>query len=223
MSPWRETVVLPVLFLTVLLAGGWRFGQMPVLQPPSPFALILGLLLLRVLIQSGALHPGRLVGSGRSALANVNGAVVLGTLWAAGAQTLALLIPESGLPRLAFNVYFVMLLLNTAAAAPDRQRLLRSLAVTFGGAFVLKFVVLHELSAPGSGWLKGVVQAMLQGVTLGSLLQEVPHPAAAYVALLTVGLFLVGVVLLPQRPAARRLPPGEQLALASDAEVLDER
>jgi hypothetical protein len=38
---------------------------------------------------------------------------------------------------LAAGAFFLVLLLNTAAAAPDRQQLLRSLAVTFGAAFVL--------------------------------------------------------------------------------------
>jgi hypothetical protein len=53
---------------------------------------------------------------------------------AARRRIIALLIPESGLPRLAVGVFFVILLLNTSAASPDRQRLLRSLAVTFGTA-----------------------------------------------------------------------------------------
>ena len=54
--------------------------------------------------------------------------------WLAGAA-IAVLIPDSGLPRLVFAVFFLILLLNTAAAAPDRVRLLRSLAVTLGAAF----------------------------------------------------------------------------------------
>src|SRR5205823_8384531 len=103
-----------------------------------------------------------------------------------------LLIPDSGLPRIAFNVFFLIMLLNTAAAAPDRSRLLRSLAVMFGAAFVLKFVVLYELSSPGTGWLKRVLQAMLEGVTLGTVTQEVQKPAAGYLAFFTVALFLVG-------------------------------
>ena len=57
----------------------------------------------------------------------------------------------------------LVLLLNTTAAAPDHVRLLRSLAITFGALFILKFVVLSELSAPGSSRLKGVLQAMLEG------------------------------------------------------------
>jgi len=172
------------------------------LLPPSLFALVLGILLVRLLIQSGALAPERLLSPSRPVLANVNGAMVLLTLWVASAQTFALMIPETGLPRLTFNVFFLILLLNTAAANPDRRRLLRSLAVTFGSAFVVKFVILNELSAPGAGWLKRVLQAMLEGVTLGTLTQDVLHPATGYLAFFALGLFLVAVFLLPSR-----LPP----------------
>jgi hypothetical protein len=199
MTATREAIVLPLMFLTVALLAGVRIGGTIGLVPPSVFALVLGILLVRLLIQSGALAPERLMSSSRSLMANVNGAVVLLTLWTAAAQTCALLIPDSGLPRLAFNVFFLILLLNTAAANPDRRRLLRSLAVTFGSAFVVKFVILHELSSPGTGWAKRVLQTMLEGITLGTLTQDVLHPATGYVALLALGLFLAGTFLLPYR------------------------
>jgi len=204
MTAVREALVLPALFLTVLLLGALRIGDTTVLEPPSPFALVLGALLLRVVVQSGTLAPERLLSSSRSGLENVNGGVALATVWAAAAQTIAVLVPESGVPHVAFNVFFFVLLLNTAAAAPDRAQLLRSLGVTLGAAFTLKFVVLHQLSAPGSGLLKRALQAILDGVTLGALIQEVPHPAMAYTALFTVVLFLIGVVLLPHREARPR-------------------
>ena len=199
MTAGREAIVLPVLFLTVLLIGGVWIGDTTRLVPPSPYLLLLGVLLVRVAVRSGALAPGQLLASSRSTLANVNGAVVIATFWLAAAQTLALLIPESGVPRLAFSVFFLILLLNTAAASPDRERLLQSLAVTFGAAFVLKFVVLHGLSAPGANAFKRALLALVDGVTAGALIQEVPHPITAYIALLAVGLFLLGVFLLPHR------------------------
>lgn len=197
MTVVREAVALPLLFLSVVLLGALRIGHQAALVPPSPFALVLGALLLRVVVQSGALAPARLLSSSRSSLANLNGLVVLTALWAAAAQTIAVLIPESGVPQIAFNVFFFVLLLNTAAAAPDRLQLLRSLGVTLGAAFVLKFVVLYQLSVPGEGLLKRAMQAILDGVTLGALIQDVPHPATAYLALLTAVLFLIGVFQLP--------------------------
>jgi len=120
-------------------------------------------------------------------------------LWLAAAQVIALLIPESGLPRIVFAVFLLILLANTAATAPDRTRLLRSLAVTFGALFVLKFVVLAQLSAPGGGRLKQVLQTLLEGVTLGALLQPPQHSVTGYLALATLVLFLVALLLLPMR------------------------
>jgi hypothetical protein len=198
MTANRDAIVLPLVFLTVVLLGGIEIGPTGVvLRPPSVFALILGVLLLQLLIQSAAVDPQRLLSSSRSPLANANGVVVFASLWAASAQIFASLIPASGLPRLAFNVFFAILLLNTAATAPDRRRLLRSLAVTFGAAFVLKFVVLQEVSAPGESGIKRVLQALLDTVTLGVLVQTVLHPVTGYLALFTIVLFLIGLVLLP--------------------------
>jgi len=197
MNAGREAIGLPLLFLTVVLLGGLRVGATAALVPPTVFALVLGVLLVRVLVQCGALAPERLVSGSRTALANANGIVVLVTLWAAGSQAIALVIPDSGLPRLALNVFFFVLLLNTAAASPDRVRLLRSLTVTFGSAFVLKYVVLYELSTPGTSWLKQVLQAMLEGITLGTLTQDPLRPMTGYIAFATLALFLVGIFLLP--------------------------
>jgi hypothetical protein len=199
MTAGREAIGLPLVFLTVVLLGGLRIGATTALVPPSVFALVLGVLLVRVLVQCGALAPERLVNASRTALANANGVVVLVTLWAAAAQAIALVIPDSGLPRLALNVFFLVLLLNTSAASPDRVRLLRSLSVTFGSAFVLKFVVLYELSTPGTSWLKSVLQAMLEGITLGTLTQDPLHPITGYIAFATVALFLIGIFLLPHQ------------------------
>jgi hypothetical protein len=214
MTAGREAILLPLLFLTVSLLGGLRIAATTALVPPTVFALVLGLLLLRLLVQSGALAPEQLLSPSRLLLANLNGMTVLLTLWAAAAQTCALLIPESGLPRLAFNVFFLLLLINTAAAAPDRRRLLRSLSVTFGTAFVLKFVVLYQLSTPGTGWLKRVLQVMLEGITLGALTQGAMHPVMGYVGLFALGLFLIGLFLLPHRQL-----PGTTSLTVRDARV----
>jgi hypothetical protein len=199
----REALVLPAAFLTVLLLGSVRISQATTLVPPSAFALVLGLLVMRVVVQSGTLAPEGLLAASRSAMANVNGAVVLAALWLASAQVVALLIPESGLPRIVFAVFLLILLLNTAAASPDRIRLLRSFAVTFGALFLLKFVVLRELSAPGTSGLKRVLQTLLEGITLGALLQPASHPATAYLALFSLVLFLLGLFLLPPRTVER--------------------
>ena len=55
-----------------------------------------------VLVKAGALAPERLMNAGRSALANLNGFVVLATLFLAVAQSFNLVTPEYGLPHLLF-------------------------------------------------------------------------------------------------------------------------
>lgn len=197
----REAFILPGAFLTVLLAGGVKIADTTTIAPPSVFALVLGLLLVRIIVQSGVLVPERLVGSSRTALPNVNGAIVLVALWLAAAQVLAVLIPAAGLPRIIFGVFLLILLVNTAAAAPDRVRLLRSLAATFGALFLLKFVVLAGLSTPGDTRLKRVLQALFEGITLGALVQPRLHAVTGYLALATLVLFLVSLFLLPARTA----------------------
>ena len=193
-----------MLFLTVALCGSVRLGQTHrVACRHRPTRCSWDILLVRLLIQSRTLVPGALLSPARGALANINGGVVILTLWAASAQAFAVLIPDNGLPRLIVSVFFLILLLNTAAASPDRPRLLRSLAVTFGSAFLLKFVVLSALSEPGTGWLKRVLLAMVEGVTLGTLTRDVHASRERATSRCSpCGLFLIGVFLLPFTRAA---------------------
>jgi hypothetical protein len=204
MTAAREAIVLPCLLLTVALAGGLRPGA-ALVAPPSLFSLVLAVLLAGALVQSGALDPLRLMNASRSTLANANGATVLGALLFAGAQTFTLLMPGAGLPRVVFSLVFLVLLLQTMAAAPDRVHVLRSLAVTFGAAFVGKFIVLDALANPAPGRLARALQILFEGMTLGALSQDAQHPAAGYVAFVTVGAFLVSIWMLPAGTLDRRL------------------
>ena len=87
----------------------------------------------------------------------------------------------------------------------------------FGSAFILKFVVLSELSAPGASAPKRALHAMLDAATLGALVQNPLHPAAGYIALLAAILFLIGVWLLPHRdtPSDEELVRSESVVLRS--------
>jgi len=211
MTAAREAIYLPVLLLTVALLGGLRPGSAVVLMPPSLFSLILGVLLAGVLVQSGAFVPLRVMNASRTALANLNGGVLVAALLVAAAQMFSLLTPDAGLPRVLFSVYFLVLMINTMAASPDRVRVLRSLAVTFGAAFVLKFIVLDALSDPAGGRLTRLLQVLFEGVTLGTLSQDAQHPAAGYVAFAAIFIFLAALALLPS--AARELSDTRTIVL----------
>jgi len=216
---WHEAFTLPLVLLSAALLGGLRIDARGGLAfvPPPLMALVLAVVLLAALHRSGALDPARLIHPSRTGLANASGAMIIGALGAAAAQTIAALTPEAGLLALTFYVAWLVLLGNTIAARPDRARLLASLLVVFGAAFVVKFVLLGALYAPDSSVTKRVVLALVEGVSLGALAYQPAGPATGYVAFVTALLFLAGVAALPHGPGAAaassdalvRVVPGE--------------
>jgi hypothetical protein len=199
-----EAVVLPLAFVTVAAAGGFRLTTAGELQflPPTLFSLILGALLVGVLVQSGLLRPAELILERDSVLEGASGAVLIATLFAASAQVMNALVPERGLLALLFNLFLAVLFTSTLAAAPDARRVLRSLAVTFGWALLMKYVVLGALAAPDPGLGASVVRALVRGVTLGSVPLDAWSPAVGYVTFATAGLYMMGLWLIG-RLAAR--------------------
>lgn len=213
MTAAREAIYLPAAFLTVALLGGLQVTDSVTFAPPPLFALVLAVLLIAVLVRSHALAAHALMNSARGPLENLNGAVLLLALFAASAQAFNLATPSHGLPLVLFSAFLFVLLLNTLVAAPDRVRVLRSLLVIFGSAFVLKFIILAALSDPGGGRLKRVLQVLLEGVTLGTLTQEPLHPASGYIAFFTLLLYLIALAALPATapPGASTTVPARRL------------
>lgn len=197
MTAAREAVFLPFAFLTVALLGGLDPGSVFAWTAPSLFSLVLAVMLVGALVRSGALAPERLLHGGRPVLANANGAVVLASLFAASAQLANMLTPRSGLPLLIVGVVLLLLLVNTLVMSPDRVRLLRSLGVVTGSAFLLKFVVLAALADPDGGRTKRVLLALFDAATLGTISQAPVHPAAGYVAFFMTLLYLIAIAALP--------------------------
>jgi hypothetical protein len=197
MSVWREALLLPVLFLTVVLTGAMRPGAGIAIVPPSLASLLAAMIVLALLVRSGALDPHRLLNSGRSPLANLNGLTVVLSAFAASAQVVTMLVPESGVPALLTWVVLAALLAQALALAPDRARLLRGLMVSLGAVFALKFVILAAVSQPAEGRLARAVQLLFEGITLGSMAQRPAHAAEGYLAFLSIVLYLIGVALLP--------------------------
>ncbi|MCC7033887.1 MAG: hypothetical protein IT179_13775 [Acidobacteria bacterium] len=202
MTPVRESITLPLTFLTVVLVGGLRLGGQVAIAPPALFSLVLASLVLGGLVQSGVLDPMRLVHSDRTAVANLNGVVALVATFAATAQVLSLLTPAAGLPSMGMSLFFLVAILQLMAGALDRPRFLRVWAVTLLAAFTLKFIVLAALSGPADGAVARALQLLFEGVTLGSVSQPIEPRASGYLAFLAIALYLLGLVLLP--PAQRR-------------------
>jgi hypothetical protein len=202
MTPLRESLVLPCLFLTTGLLGGLRIGSDVRLQPPPLVALVLAMLLLTALVRSGACNPDRLMNQQRTPLENLSGLVVLLTLFAASAQIFNLVIPDTGLLHLLVSVFFFVQLLTTLTAVRDRLSMLRSLVVLFGCAFVLRFVALESLYSPGRGLMKRVMTAIMEGITLGALDYAPVGTATGYTAFLALALYVIGLVLVGSREAS---------------------
>lgn len=210
MTTPREAIVLPVLFLTVALLGGFRVDAAVRLVPPPLSALLLGMLLLGALARARAFAPEELMHADRTPLENSSGFVVLLTLFAASTQIFNLLTPERGLLQAIFTLFFGVQLLTTIAAVRDRIAMLRSLVVLFGAVFALRFVVLESLYAPGGGMLSRILAAAAEGITLGAFDYDAHAPATGYVGFATLTLYVIGLVLLgpgQSRSLQRRLAP----------------
>ena len=197
MTAVREAFVLPLTFLTVVLIGGIHFSTPVTIEPPTLFSLVLASLVLGVLVQTGTLDPARLMQTGRSALANVNGLVVLITVFLATAQVLSMMTPASGLPALALSVFFLIAILQLLAAGVDRIRFLRVWAVTLLSSFTIKFILLAALTGPADRPLARALQVLVEGLTLGAFSQPLEPPSSGYLAFVTLGLYLFGLALLP--------------------------
>ena len=202
-------LTLPLIFLSVALMGGFRSslnGEMRFLAPELSY-LVLAVFILGVAFRSGMLLPHLLISHRRTPLENASGSIVLVTLFLASAQIVNSLAPEDGLFHLLYCLFFAVLLWNTLAARPDRQRLLRSLFVILSAALIFKYVLLAGLYDPQGGLVRRVVAALLEGVALGTLRYQPWAPATGYVAFCTGLLYLAGLMMLPAGPAPAALVP----------------
>lgn len=199
----REAFGLPLTLLSVVLLGGIHLTTPVVIRQPTLFSLVLASVLLAVFTQSGVVEPSRLMYGDRPAWANVNGLLVLVTLFLANAQVISRLTPEAGLPALAVSVLFFVALLQLAAAALDRVRCLRVWAVTLLSAFVVKFIILAALAGPSDRPLARALQALVDGLTFGGLSQPIERPAAGYLVFAMLAAYLMGLALLPCRREER--------------------
>ena len=191
-----EFVVLPFLFLTVALLGGLRIGAENgtfIFIAPPLVTLLLATLLLLLLVRGGLLRLHQWVGSDFPPLTNVAHIWMFITLFFASAQAFNSVLPERGLLHWLFSFFFLWTLWNNQFSSFDARRLVRSLTVLFGTAFVLKHILLASLYSAEGGWLKRVAATLLQGVAL-----DAPTFAATtgYIAFFTLVLYVAGLIML---------------------------
>lgn len=197
-------LLLPTLFLTVALMGGLRVAvetRAFLFIAPPLIALVLAVLLMLLFVRGQLINLRGWLSGDHAPLTNASHALTLCALFFASAQAFNSVLPERGLFRWMFAFFFLWTLWNNQFAAFDARRLLRSLAVLFGTAFVLKHMLLASLYAPDGGWLKRLAGALLEGFTQGTLgEQESFAPATGYISFFTLALYVLGLVLLPSTP-----------------------
>jgi hypothetical protein len=219
-----RVLLLPFLFLTVALLGGMRVGvdRSFVFLPPPLVTLVMAALLASLFMRGRLVRLDAWLGSRQGVLANVSHALTLLALFFASAQAFNSVLPERGLLHWMFAFFFLWTLWNDQFSLFDPFRLLRSLGVLFGTAFVLKHMILAGLYAPGGSWTRRIAAAIFEGLSLGTLDIPAVAPATGYISFFTLALYVIGLALTappdePRDPTpllreARQLTPGERRA-----------
>jgi len=190
---------LPSIFLTVALLGGLRVGaddRAFIFFPPPLITLVLAVLLILLFVRGGLIELRSWIAANEPPLRNVSHIWVLLTLFFASAQAFNSVLPERGLLHWLFSFFFLWTLWNNQFSSFDARRLLRSLVVLFGTAFVLKHLLLASLYSSSGGWLQRLAGVLAQGVSLGTLDAPMFGPATGYISFFTLGLYIAGLVLM---------------------------
>jgi hypothetical protein len=192
---------LPAIFLTSALLGGLRIngsdGAFVFFKPPL-ICLILATALMLLAFRGKLLQLDGWLSETLGPLKNAANAAVLIALFAASTQIFNSLLPEAGLPFWVVGFCFVWTLWNNLFSEFDPRRTIRSLAALFGFAFVVKYLVLANLTAPtGDGWLRSVIEN--PGKEALTWLLDLPRFSAAtgYIQFFTLALYLAGLYFLP--------------------------
>lgn len=197
----RNYLFLPFIFLTVTLLGGWRLSSPDnafIFWRPALFCLISAAILMVLFFRARLISFEGWFSEDFPTLKNIANGAVLVTLFAASAQVFNALLPEQGLPFWVFAFCFFWTLWNDLFADFDTQKLLRSLGALFGMAFVVKYLILANLSAPVSeSWLQGIFQNPTKEAM--TWLLDLPRfsGGTGYIQFFTVIFYLLGLYLLP--------------------------
>ena len=192
-------IILPLCFLTVGLLGGLRVSAENhafIFVAPPLITLILAVLLMLLLVRGRLLEFPRWVSNANPPFINISHVWMMLTLFFASAQAFNSVLPERGLLHWMLSAFFLWTLWNNQFSAFDAGRLLRSLIVLFGTAFILKHLLLASLYSSDGGWLNQLAGVLLKGVSLGTLDTPVFAPATGYISFFALALYVTGLLLL---------------------------
>lgn len=196
-------LILPGVFLTVTLLGGLRLSEKGndfLFLKPALVCLIFAAILLVLFFRAKLIRLDEWFAEDFSLTANAANALVLLTLFSASAQIFNALLPERGLPFWIVAFCFFWTLWNNLFAEFDTIKLLKSLGALFAIAFVTKYLILANLTAPANeSWLRGLWENPARESF--TWLLDLPGFSAGtgYIQFFTLALYLVGLFLVPQK------------------------
>lgn len=193
--------VLPAIFLTVTLLGGLRIASVDsafVFFRPALICLIFAAILIVLFARAAVLRLDGWFSESFSPMKNVANGFVIASLFAAATQVFNSLLPEQGLPFWIVAFCFFWTLWNNLFADFDPRKLFRSLGGLFGLAFVAKYLIFANLTAPaGRTWFEALTEN--PGQEAITRLLDLPRYSGTtgYIQFFAVGLFLLGLYLFP--------------------------
>jgi len=195
-------ILLPLIFLAATLLGGLRLGAADnafIFLKPALICLVFAAVMMVLFFRSGLLRLDGWFSERFSTLQNIANAAVLLTLFSASTQLFNSLLPEKGLPFWVVGFCFFWTLWNNLFADFDTKKLLRSLGALFGMAFVVKYLVLSNLTATGDA---NLLQRIFENPTKEAFtwLLDLPKYAGGtgYIQFFTLALYLIGLFLTPR-------------------------
>lgn len=199
----RTYLLVPFVFLTVALLGGLRIGSEKgefVFVRPALFCLIAATVLLILFFRAGLLRLDGWFSEDFPALKNIANGGVIATLFAASVQIFNSLIPEIGIPYWVVSFCFFWTLWNNLFTDFDTRRLIRSLGALFGLAFIVKYLILLNLTAPGAeSWWEGVLQNPAKESVTWLLSLPRYGGATGYIQFFAIAFYLLGLFMLAPR------------------------
>src|SRR5262252_9368789 len=209
-------IALPTILLTAALLGGLRIDaqsrQFVFIAPPL-VTLVLATLLAFLFVRAGAIDLRHWLSVELPVVTNLSHLLTLLALFFATAQAFNSVLPETGLLHWMFAFFFLWTLWTNQFSSLAPRRLLRSMIVLFGTAFVLKHLIVAGLYAGNGGWLRTIASTLLQGASI-----DVPAfaPATGYLSFCALALYVTGLLLITPAPLQPGEPPVKQLAARDD-------
>jgi hypothetical protein len=186
----------------VALLGGLRLGSADnafIFLKPALVCLVFAALTVVLFFRSGLISVEGWLSETLPNTQNAANAFVLLSLFTATVQLFNALLPEQGLPFWVVAFCFFWTIWNNLFADFELKRLLKSLIALFGLAFVVKYLVLANLTATGdTNWLQRIFENPAKEAF--TWLLDLPRygTGTGYIQFFTVALYMIGLLLTPR-------------------------